>query len=103
MSNTYQVLGTDEVITRGRDEFLQTLLNTKRHISIVAPKYFGKSVVLNEIVRKTVHRSPDTVVFYMDLRKMQRNIDTDEKFFRHFCRGIKDSLEKQNQFFYPEA
>jgi len=94
--NPYQVLGTNPVVMRGRERLFDQLCRhltkpTPDHVSVVGPKFIGKSVLLKHLAG---HFSADNAhyiaVLYWDLRHGTPESDADFK--RRFGEEIKGSL-----------
>lgn len=84
-SNPYQVLGTHEVIMRGRKGFHDQICRhltkaTPDHISLVGPALIGKTVFLKNLEKKFAKENPHYLTsVYWDIRHKTPTLDLDFK------------------------
>ena len=97
MSNPYQVLGASTPALIGRERPLQWLMSrlgkkTPDHVSVVGPKYIGKTVLLREVaLRYAADGSPFEACVYWDLRR--ETFADDAAFFRALARQLAKALD----------
>ncbi|RME04052.1 MAG: NACHT domain-containing protein [Planctomycetota bacterium] len=94
----YKILKKPHPPLMGRKDLLQKAIRhlckiTPDHISIIGPKFIGKTIFLREIVKyfqkNTNHYSS---VFYWDIR--QKFLENDQNFYENFFYGLAACLEK---------
>ena len=97
IDNPYQVLGASTPALIGRERPLQWLTSrlgkrTPDHVSVVGPKYIGKTVLLGELARRfSGGGSPFAACVYWDLRR--ETFDDDAAFFRALARRMATALD----------
>ncbi|WP_291323489.1 hypothetical protein [Desulfonatronospira sp.] len=98
MGKHFPILGTKTPEMLGREDILQNLFNeltkpTPSHISIVGPRFSGKSVILNGLIKKLNEQdSPFCGISYWDLG--HQTPLSDEDFFHLMAYNLGNCLEK---------
>ena len=94
--NPYQVLGTNRVVMRGREQIINKLCRhltkaTPDHVSVIGPKFIGKTVILEHIAERFSDDNPHYITtLCWDLRHCTPESDADFK--RRFAGEVKKAL-----------
>jgi len=94
--NPYQVLGTNRVVMRGREEPINKLCRhltkaTPDHVSVIGPKFIGKTVILEHIAKRFSDDNPHYITaLCWDLRHSTPESDADFK--QRFAGEVKNAL-----------
>ncbi len=77
----------------GRDELLAEILGSTQHISLVAPRRLGKSVVVREVERQIRELNTDALVICLNVRR--DSADSNQEFIWSIGEKLKQELENQ--------
>src|SRR4051794_1412967 len=96
--NPYYVLGTTIPPMLGRQRLFEQLLRqlnkpSPDHVSVVGPRHYGKSVILQHLVTHFFPGQSDYLTgAYWDLR--HNTPDSDTSFLRGFASVLKEALKQ---------
>jgi len=80
-------------ICHGRDELLTEILGSRQHISLVAPRRLGKSVVVREVERQIRKLNTEALVIRLNVRRDPT--DSNQEFINSIGEKLKRELESQ--------
>lgn len=97
-SGAYHVFGADRADLRGRQKEIEQIrrLWLKHHISIVAPKYYGKTVLMEHLERVALQEKGFSGVGLWDVRKKPANDDA--AFWRKLYRCLKNQIPASHDY-----